>query len=122
MNNGLLLATIIENISTRKDGTIKLVLGTQEMSQSKAGELFSLQNKLAAVYISPKDVIPQKELDQADAVDVDLPGKSKSQRQRSVIFLIWQHKPEGHKTFETYYHFRMEQNIERLKKELEVLT
>lgn len=74
--NGILLASIIENISTRQDGTIKVTLGTQEMSQGKAGELFALNRKLAAVYISPKEKIDQKEIDQVDAVDVDMPGKT----------------------------------------------
>lgn len=122
MNEGLLLAAIIENVSTRRDGTIKLVLGTNEMSQGKAGELFTMQNKVAAVYISLKETIPQRVLDTVDQTDVDMPGKTKSQRQRAVLYRIWELDKEGHKTFESYYAAKMEAHISDLKSVLETLT
>ena len=122
MNEGLLLAAIVENVSTRRDSTIKITLGCQEMSSSKSGELITMQNKVAAVYISLKETIPQKVLDTVDSVDVDIPGRSKSQRQRNVLFRIWEVEKEGHKTFESYYAFKMEQHIQELKNHLEQLT
>lgn len=122
LNEGLLLSSQVENVSTRRDGTIKLVLGTQEMSQGKAGELFTMQNKVCAVYISIKESVPQKVMDMVDAVDVDMPGKTKSQRQRAVLYRIWELQKEGHKTFESFYAFKMEQHITDLKSVLESLT
>lgn len=122
LNEGLLLSSQVENVSTRRDGTIKLVLGTQEMSQGKAGELFTMQNKVCAVYISIKESVPQKVMDMVDAVDVDMPGKTKSQRQRAVLYRIWELQKEGHKTFESFYAYKMEQHITDLKSVLESLT
>lgn len=121
-NDGMLLASIVENVSTRRDGTIKLTLGTQEISQGKAGELFTMQNKIVALYISPKDSIPQKVMDMVDQADVDLPGKTKSQRQRAVLYRIWELEKEGHKTFESYYSAKMEAHISELKEHLSQLT
>lgn len=121
-NDGMLLASIVENVSTRRDGTIKLTLGTQEISQGKAGELFTMQNKIVALYISPKDSIPQKVMDTVDQADVDLPGKTKSQRQRAVLYRIWELGKEGHKTFESFYAFEMEKHINALKEHLTQLT
>lgn len=118
MNNGILLASIIENISTRSDGTIKVVLGTQEMSQGKAGELFALNRKLAAVYISPKDTINQKELDQVDSVEVDMPGKTQSQRIRAVLYKLFEQDNEGHKDFKAYYQSKTEVIITHLKSKI----
>lgn len=122
MNEGLLLAAVVENVSTRRDGTIKLTLGTQEMSQGKAGEMFTMQNKMVAVYISVKETIPQRILDTVDAADVDMPGRTKSQRQRAVLYRIWELDKEGHKTFESYYAAKMEAHITELKAHLEQLT
>lgn len=122
MNEGLLLAAIVENVSTRRDGTLKITLGCNEMSSSKSGELVSMQNKVIAVYISPKETIPQSVLDMVDQADVDLPGKTKSQRQRAVLFRIWEMDKEGHKTFESYYSAKMEAHIIELKQHLEQLT
>jgi hypothetical protein len=122
MNEGLFLAAVVENVSTRRDGTIKLTLGTQEMSQGKAGEMFTMQNKMIAIYISVKETIPQAVLDMVDQSDVDLPGKTKSQRVRAVLFRIWEMEKEGHKTFESYYSAKMEAHIKDLKAHLETLT
>jgi hypothetical protein len=122
MNEGLFLAAVVENVSTRRDGTIKLTLGTQEMSQGKAGEMFTMQNKMVAIYISVKETIPQAVLDMVDQADVDMPGKTKSQRQRAVLYRIWELQKEGHKTFESFYAYKMEEHISSLKSVLETLT
>jgi hypothetical protein len=122
LNEGMMLAAIVENVSTRRDGTIKLTLGTQEISQGKAGELFTMQNKVVAIYISVKDSVPQKVMDMVDQADVDIPGKTKSQRQRAVLYRIWELQKEGHKTFESYYAAKMEEHITNLKSVLEGLT
>lgn len=122
LNEGMMLAAIVENVSTRRDGTIKLTLGTQEISQGKAGELFTMQNKVVAIYISVKDSVPQKVMDMVDQADVDIPGKTKSQRQRAVLYRIWEIQKEGHKTFESYYASKMEAHITDLKGVLESLT
>lgn len=115
---GILLSSIVENIATRRDGTIKVTLGTQELSQGKAGELFLLNGKLAAVYISAKDTIDQKTLDQVDSIEVDLPGKSQSQRMRSVLFILFEQDREGHKDFKSYYHAKTELLIDHLKSKI----
>ena len=122
MNAGLLWAAIVENVSTRRDGTLKITFGCQEMSSGKSGELVSMQNKVVALYISSKETIPQSVLDQVDQADIDLPGKTKSQRQRNVLYRIWELDKEGHKTFESYYAAKMEAHISELKQHLEQLT
>jgi hypothetical protein len=122
LNEGMLLAAIVENVSTRRDGTLKITLGCQELSSSKSGELVSLQNKVIGIYLSPKENVPQKVMDMVDSVDIDMPGKTKSQRQRAVLYRIWELDKEGHKTFESYYAYKMEAHISELKQHLEQLT
>lgn len=122
MIDGLLLAAQVEGVMTRRDGTLKITLGTQELSQGKAGELLTMQNKVCAIYISQKETISQSVLDMVDQADVDMPGKTKSQRQRAVLFRIWELQKDGHKTFESFYAARMEAHIKDLKDTLESLT
>lgn len=122
MIDGVLLAAQVENVSTRRDGTLKLTLGCQELNQSRAGELISMQNKVCAVYISVKESVPQNIIDMVDETSVDMPGKTKSQRQRAVLFRIWELEKQGHKTFESFYSAKMEENIRALKDTLESLT
>ncbi len=112
--NGLLISTYVENITTRKDKSVKITLGTQELSPAKAGELFHLMNSLAITYISPKE-ISQKEIDQVDKIDPEFEGKTQSQRIRSVLFKLWSQNSEGFKDFDTFYKSKTEMYIEHLK-------
>lgn len=122
MNDGLFLAAQVEGIQTRRDGTIKITLGCQEMNSSKSGELLTMQNKLCAVYISQKEVISQAVMDMVDQADIEMPGKTKSQRQRAVLYRIWELEKDGHKTFESFYAAKMEGHINELKQHLDSLV
>lgn len=115
--NGILLPTQIENITTRKDKTVKITLGTQELSPGKAGELFNLMNQIAFTYISPKS-ISQNELDQIDRLDPEFEGKTQSQRIRGVLFKLFQQDAEGFKDFDAYYRNKTEKYIEHLKSKI----
>lgn len=116
--NGLLLPAYVENISTRKDKTVKITLSTQELSPSKAGELFSLMNNLVVTYISQKG-IPQNEIDQVDKLDPEFNGKSQSQRLRNVFYKLFEQGNEGFKDFNTYYHSKMDMVIEHYKTKIQ---
>lgn len=116
--NGSLLSVQIENIATRKDKTVKIILGTQELSPAKAGELFQLMNQIAVCYISPK-TISQSEIDQVDKIDPEFEGKTQSQRIRGVLFKLFQQDSEGFKTFDDYYHNKTEKYIEHLKTKIQ---
>lgn len=118
MITGLLLSTYIENVTTRKDKTVKLTLGTQELTPAKAGELFSMLNQLAVTYISMKD-ISQREIDQVDKIEPELNGKTQSQRIRNVLYKLYEQNPEGFRDFNTYYQSKTEQYIEHLKTKIQ---
>ncbi len=120
MIKGILLSSYVESISTRKDRSIKLVLGTQELSNGNAAELFGLQNKIVACYISPKETIDQKEMDQVDKLDPELQGKTQSQRIRNTLFVLWQSNSQGYKDFDSYYKLKTEMYIEHLKSKIDV--
>lgn len=116
-NNGIVLATYIENITTRKDRSVKLTLSTQELTPEKAGELFSMMNQIAAIYISPKE-IDQTQIDMVDKLDPEFGGKTQSQRLRGVLYKLWEFKPEGFKDFNNYYHSKTEEIINHYKSKL----
>lgn len=112
--NGLLIPVQIESVSTRKDKTVKLVMGTQELTPSKAGEVFNLLNTVSIVYICPKG-IDQNEIDQVDRLDAEFSGKTQSQRIRSVLYKLYEQSNEGFKDFDNYYKSKTEKYIEHLK-------
>lgn len=113
---GLLMPVIISSIRSLKDGSVSVCIETQELSPSKAGELFSLRKKIAMMYLSPKDVVTQKEMDQVNQINADAPGgKTPSKRMYNVLFILWKQDNEGYKDFNLYYIARMEKFIEELK-------
>lgn len=114
---GLLFAAYVEGIRSRKDNTIAITIGTQEMPPDKAGELFGMQNKLVTAYLSNQEVT-KTDQEVIDAIELDLPGKSPSQRLRSVLYLMWKDSPEGFKDQNLHYIHHMEKIIEHYKTKL----
>jgi hypothetical protein len=110
----------VEGVSTRKDKTLTIRLGTQELPGETAGQLFGMQN--AFVYVALKeedfgrDEIEALEALEADAIEDH--RKTQSQRLRAVLFLNWKYDNKGCKTFAMYYDMEMERIIEHFKKKL----
>lgn len=115
--DGILIPTYIENISTRKDKTVKIVLSTQELTPEKAGMLFGLQNQLATTYINPVGV-SQDEIDAVDKVNPEFGGKTQSQRVRNVLYLLFEQNNEGFKDFDSFYTNKTDLYITHLKQKI----
>lgn len=115
---GLTIAVIVEKIQTRKDNTVAIWLGTQELTPETGGQLLGMMNKLCVAYITEKEAVPQDVIDKVDALDVDLPGKSQSQRLRSVLYVLFTQDAEGFTTFDEYYHSKTEKIIDHLKNKI----
>lgn len=114
---GQLIAAMVESITTRKDKSVKLIFGTQELSPAEAGQLFQYMNQLVTVYLCPA-AIDNREIEQIDKLDPELNNKTQSQRIRSVLYLLFQQDNEGFKMFDAYYKAKTEIYIEHLKKKL----
>jgi len=112
------LAVIMEGVRTRKDRTLAVTLGTQELSPNQAAELIGMNGKVCAIYITEKESVPQEVIDQVDEADIDLPGKSQSQRLRNVLYVLFSQDTEGHTTFDEYYHAKTEKIINHLKSKI----
>lgn len=117
MAKGILIAAYIEGIRSRKDKTVAITVGTQELSPEKAGEIFHMNGKLITAYLSNTEVTKDDQ-DVVDAIELDLPGKSPSQRLRSVLFLMWREKNEGFTDQNLHYIHHMEKIIEHYKTKL----
>lgn len=100
------------------DGGVKVTIVTNELSPKDGADLFALNGKFGYAYISPQ-LVSRDEIEKVDKLDPDLPGKSDSRRQRDVLFRLWEKDNKGYQDFDSYYHFRMENNIVKLKKELD---
>ena len=119
MMTGVMLPVLVKAIRTMVDGSISITVETPELSDSKVGEVFGLRKKPAMMYLSPKDIISQKEIDQVNAIDAEIEGKTPGKRLRDVLYVLFTQQPEGYKEFDSFYKFKMNQITEHLKSKLQ---
>ena len=115
----IILDAQVEAIATRKDKTVKITLGTQEMRD--VGELFQLQNQLVSVGIATNELTDdQIEVLRNSKFDLEIipTGKSPSQRLRGVLFRIWENDNGGFEQFENFYINKLETIISHFKNQL----
>jgi len=104
----IILPAQIENLTSRKDKTIKVTFGTQEMSPSDAAQVFQLNQRFCYIAIK-EESFQQDELDNIDSIKTDLESnKTPSQRLRGILYINYQQDTEGFKEFMTYYISKME--------------
>jgi hypothetical protein len=112
----------IEGIQSRKDNTIKITLGTQELKPTDGGKLLALNNKLCSIGIAPNDLTPKEiETLQESRLSIeDVPnGKSLSQRLRGALYVYWTQNDTGFSEFNDFYSEYMEKKINHVKSKLE---
>ena len=118
----IVLKAQIEGIQSRKDNTIKVVLGTQELKPSDGGKLLALSNKLCSIGIAPNDLTPEeiKTLQESKLSIEDVPnGKSLSQRLRGALYVYFTQNQTGFEEFNDFYSDYMEKRITNIKSKLE---
>ena len=104
----LKISGIIESISTRKDKTLKIIFGSQELNPIQYSEIFNLNQSFIYLGIK-KEEFNNKETDLIDSLKADLDtAKTPSQRLRGVLFKLYEQDSEGFKDFANYYLSKME--------------
>jgi hypothetical protein len=77
---GISFAGIVESLRSRKDKTIAITIGSQELEPAKAGQLFDTNGHLVYCYLSIKGAVTDDEAEIIDSVEVQTPNKRPSQR------------------------------------------
>jgi hypothetical protein len=113
----ILINGVIENLSTRADSTLKIVIGTPELSPNEVGELFAMRKKEVFVYI--KDTgISKDEIEAIENHESEGGHKTQSQRLRGVLYRLWETENEGFTEFHNFYIAKTETIINHLKSKL----
>lgn len=118
-NQIILIAGQIESISTRKDKTLKLTIGTQELSPSQTGEVFTLNQDFCYFGIKQEPFTDSEE-SLIDTIKTEYANyKTPSQRLRGILFVYYHQDNKGYKDFSTYYMAEMERICEHYKSKLD---
>ena len=116
--NKLLTTVTLDRLNRKKDRSISITFITQtEKTSEELMEMDKLLNDSGVLYFKSNGQLTKEEIKELDNVEIEVEGKSKSQRLRSVLFILWQQ--EGEKgTFNDFYAERMEKLITQIKDRL----
>lgn len=115
----------VEGISTRRDKTLKVVIGTQEMSPDKVSQLIAQWSDGYGVMAFKREAFNSEEQKAIESLKVDaedLGAKTPSQRLRNSLYVLWSNNNSGYTTFASFYESRMEQFVGIVKGKIEALT
>jgi len=116
--NFIAIPAIIERIATRKDNTISITIGCNELAPANVGQLMSMHGKLGYVCIKP-EAFTKQELDIVDMLKTDESiGKTPAQRLRGVLYRLWQQDNKGYTDFALFYGAELEKIINHYKDKL----
>ena len=121
-NNLLLIPCEIESVSTRRDKTLKVVIGTQELSPSKAAELFNQWTSGVGVMAFKGETFNYNDEELLKSIKIDaeeMGSKTPSQRLRSCLYILFERNPEGYQEFNSYYSAMMDKFIDMVKKRID---
>lgn len=119
MSKTTIFTGTVESISTRADKTLKVIIGTQELTDEAKMALLGFHQKSGVVAISEKN-FAQAEIEAIEAVDIEVAdtNKSPSKRLRNVFYRLWQQDNKGYKDPNLHYIYMMEQVITFYKEKL----
>ena len=118
----------IDNIRTLADNSLRVSLGTPELTPETVGSMYSMLKQPGYAVISTMP-ISQKQLDAVESATVDreFENKTPSQRMRNVLYVLWEQQqpketsPEGKTTyvdFDLFYKRKMTELITFIKNKL----
>ena len=119
LSKTLQFSTIIDGVNLKKDGTLSIKLGTQELSPDDTAQIFAMGNKQVWCALS-ETLISKDKLNIPESLMEFKSDKSPSQRLRNTLFVYWKEKVEGTGTdWDEYYKKKMESIIDYIKEKLD---
>ena len=116
----ILLPAQLEGVRTRKDRTLSLSFGTQELSPDKMGQLMTMNQSVCFLAVKPDPFSKEETNLIADLkADIELQAKTPAQRLRGVLFRLWEQDYLNSEEFPTFYEREMHKITEHFKSKLE---
>lgn len=114
----ILFNSIIDGVTKKKDGTLSIKLGTQELDAQDTAQIFEFGNQQIYTVFAETGV-KFEDLEIPEVVPEFSTDKSPSQRLRNIIYVYWDTKTDKSKDFDTFYKVYVEKIIENIKDKLD---
>ena len=120
--NLLTIPCAIESVSTRRDKSIKISIGTQELTPEQMTELMNQWMGGIGVMAFKGEQFNYNDEQMLQSMKIDaqeMGSKTPSQRLRAVLYILFEHNAEGHQDFNLFYNSMMERFIDMVKKRID---
>ena len=109
----------LDRANRKKEKSVSMTFITDtEQTSEEFMELDKHLNNHGIIYFKDGGNLTQQEKDEIDKVDIEVEGKTKSQRMRGVLFVLWQQQgSQGEYT--QFYGNYMEKLIDNIKSNLD---
>lgn len=123
--SNLLTTVTFERCNRKKDRSISLSFTTQtEKTSEELMEFDKLLGDAGTLFFKSNGNLTKEEIKELDGAEIEVEGKSKSQRLRNVMYVLYQQTEEQRideatTSFNDFYANRMEKIIEHYKSKLD---
>jgi len=115
----LLRQCTLDRANRRKDKSVSMSFTTSlEQSSSEFMEIDALLGDAGVLYFKSNGNLTPEEIKELDGVEIEVEGKTKSQRLRNVMYVLHQQNEEVI-SFDEFYSLQMEKIIQHYKDKLE---
>ncbi len=116
MNTPVQFSAIIDGVSKKKDGTLSIKLGTQELGPEETSKIFEMGNRQVWIGIAETAIT---KLDIPEEMTEFPNDKSLSERLRGVLYVYWNEKTDKTQSFDEFRKVYMEKIIGNIKDKLD---
>ena len=123
--SNLLTQVTLDRANRKKDKSVSLTFVTQlEQSSEQFMEIDEKIGDSGLIFFKSSGNLTKEEIKELDNTEIEVEGKTKSQRLRNVLHVYWNQNKEGmdeicFKSFNNFYASEMEKLIEHYKGKLE---
>lgn len=119
----LITQVTLDSATRKKDRSVSLRFTTTlEQSSEEFMKMDKLINDTGLIYFKSSGQLTKEEIRELDNVELEVEGKTKSQRLRNVLYVYWEQlkdSPSKTQLFNDFYSDAMEKIIEHYKSKLE---
>ena len=115
----LLRKVTLDRANRKKDKSVSFTFTTQ-LEESSEGfmEIDKLLGSNGVMYFKDSGNLTTEEVKELDNVEIEVEGKTKSQRLRNVLYVFWEQQYKDSFEFNDFYTAEMERIIEHYKQKL----
>lgn len=108
-------AAILVKYNPRKDRSVTITFETDEKNAGQVMELHGLMGTYGGLVFKPEDQLTPQEIKEIDSLDLEMGGKTKSQRLRNKLYIKWQQVGNKGDDFNNFYARSMDKIIDDIE-------